>query len=77
MPEKELKIPDLEICKQYLPEAEKIDDMPEEETDLITLNFEPDTYHGLELLAESWQVTVERVMQTLLIALVRENEKSL
>ena len=73
---KEFIIPDFEVCRKYLPEAEKIDTMPEDETDIISLNFEPETMEQLDILASSWNVTVERVLQTMLIALVRENKNN-
>lgn len=69
------KIPELDQCKKYIKEAEKIDDMPDDEVDVITLDFDEATLDGLKMIAESWGVSKERVLQTLLIALVRENEE--
>ena len=69
------KIPELDQCKKYIKEAEKIDSMPEDETEIIALNFDETTLDGLKMIAESWGVSQERVLQTLLIALVRENEE--
>ena len=69
------KIPELDKCKKYIKEAEKIDDMPDDEVDVITLNFDEVTLNGIKTIAELWGVSTERVLQTLLIALVRENEE--
>ena len=74
MTKKELKIPDFDICKKYIPEAEKIDTMPEEETDIISLEFEEEALNELQQIADAWGVSLERTLQTMLIALVRENE---
>ena len=73
--EKKYEIPDLNVCQKYIAEAEKIDLMPEEETDIISLDFDMETLEKLETIAALWNVSVERVMQTLLIALVKENEE--
>lgn len=73
--EKKYEIPDLDVCQKYIKEAEEIDLMPEEETDIISFNFDEETLEKLETIAALWNVSVERVMQTLLIALVRENEE--
>ena len=73
--EKKYEIPDLNVCQKYIAEAEKIDLMPEEETDIISLDFDMATLEKLETIAALWNVSVERVMQTLLIALVKENEE--
>ena len=75
MEPKELKIPDLDICRSYIPEAEKIDTMPEEETDVITLDFASDVLEWLQSIADDWGVSLERVLQTMIIALVRENKE--
>lgn len=72
--EKKYEIPNLDVCKKYIVEAEKIDNMPDDETDIITFDFDEETLNGLKIIAELWGVSVERVMQTMLIALVRENE---
>ena len=69
------KIPELDQCKKYIKEAKKIDSMPDDEIDVITLDFDKETLDGLKMIAESWGVSQERVLQTLLIALVRENEE--
>lgn len=68
------KIPDLETCRRYLPDAEKIDRLPEEDIETIDADFDEDTLQTLQEIARLWDVTIERVMQALLIALVRENE---
>lgn len=73
--EKKYEIPTLDACKKYIAEAEKIDNMSDDETDIITLDFDEETLNGLKIIAELWDVSVERVMQTMLIALVRENEE--
>ncbi len=73
--EKKYKIPDLSVCQKYIAEAEKIDLMPEEETDTISLDFDEETLEKLETVAKMWDVSIERVMQTMFIALVKENEE--
>jgi hypothetical protein len=72
--EKQYEIPSLNVCKKYIAEAEKIDNLPDDEVDIITFDFDEETLNGLQIIAESWGISVERVMQTMLIALVRENE---
>jgi len=75
MEPKELKVPDLDTCRKYIPEAEKIDTLPEEETDVITLDFASDVLDWLQSVADDWGVSLERVLQTMIIALVRENKE--
>lgn len=75
MKQKEHKIPDLDACKKYLSEAAAIDDMPEEETEIVTLDLEEETINRLQAIADEWAVPVEHVMRVILIALVKENEE--
>lgn len=73
--EKQYKLPDLDICRKYIAEAEKIDLMPEEETDIVSFDFNEDTLKELDMIAKTWNVSTERVIQAMLIALVEENEE--
>ena len=73
--EKQYKFPDLDICRKYIAEAEKIDSMPEEKTDIVSFDFNENTLKELDMIAKTWNVSTERVIQAMLIALVKENEE--
>lgn len=73
--EKQYKLPDLDICRKYIAEAEKIDSMPEEKTDIVSFDFNEDILKELDMIAKTWNVSTERVIQAMLIALVEENEE--
>ena len=73
--EKQYKFPDLDICRKYIVEAEKIDSMPEEKTDIVSFDFNENTLKELDMIAKTWNVSTERVIQAMLIALVKENEE--
>lgn len=75
MKQKEYKIPDLDTCKRYLPEAAAIDDMPEDETEVVSFDLGEKTTNYLQAIADEWNVPVEHVMRTMLIALVKGNEE--
>ena len=73
--EKQYKFPDLDICRKYIAEAEKIESMPEEKTDIVSFDFNENTLKELDMIAKTWNVSTERVIQAMLIALVKENEE--
>ena len=71
---KEYKIPDFAICKQYLEEAKATENLPEQETDIISFNLEGEAIEKLHQIAVEWETTEENVVRAMLIALVKENK---
>ena len=67
-------IPNINACLKYLPEAEKIDELPEDQISVVDLSFTEEQLKKLDLIAEASNTTVENVLRSFMIALVKENK---
>ena len=67
----------IENIKNYLEEAKKVAELPEEETDVLNLDLDDDVIQLIKDLACAWNCTENDVIVATLLAMCHENPKKL